>query len=86
MTPDQTKESVAGLHAAASKVKRPAELGTLEISITPPGFDIPDAATIAAYAAAGVGRLVLRPRPEMDAPALERFAAETGRTLGLKAA
>src|SRR5881296_4667686 len=65
MTPEQTKESVAGLRDAASKVKRPAELGTLEISITPPGFDIPDAPTIAAYAAAGVARLVLRPRPEM---------------------
>jgi len=39
-----------------------------------------------AYAAAGVDRLILRPRPEMDAAALERFAAETGRTLGLTAA
>jgi hypothetical protein len=29
--------------------------------------------------------LVLRPRPEMDAPALEGFAGETGRALGLKA-
>ena len=86
MTPEQTKESVAGLRDASRKVKRPAELGTLEISITPPGFDVPDAATIDTYAAAGVGRLVLRPRPEMDAGALERFAAETGRTLGLKAA
>src|SRR2546422_7864250 len=86
MTPEQTKESVAGLRDASSKVKRPAELGTLEISITPPGFDVPDAATIDAYAAASVGRLVLRPRPEMDAGALERFAAETGRALGLKAA
>src|SRR5206468_3598787 len=49
MTPEQTRESVAGLRDAASKVKRPAGLGTLEISITPPGFDIPDAATIDAY-------------------------------------
>src|SRR5438046_3947812 len=39
MTPEQTRESVAGLRDAASKVKRPAELGTLEISITPPGFE-----------------------------------------------
>jgi len=37
-------------------------------------------------AAAGVDRLVLRPRPEMDAAALERFAGETGRALGLPAA
>ncbi|PYN96337.1 MAG: LLM class F420-dependent oxidoreductase, partial [Candidatus Rokuibacteriota bacterium] len=41
MTPEQTRESVAGLRDASSKVKRPAELGTLEISITPPGFDVP---------------------------------------------
>src|SRR6266481_6727796 len=41
MTPEQTKESVAGLRDATSKVKRQAELGKLEISITPPGFDIP---------------------------------------------
>jgi hypothetical protein len=38
-----------------------------------------------AYAAVGVDRLVLPPRPEMDAAALERFAAETSRALGLTA-
>jgi hypothetical protein len=54
--------------------------------VTPPGFDVPDKATLDAYAAAGVDRLILRPRPEMDAAALERFAAETGRALGLRAA
>jgi hypothetical protein len=47
---------------------------------------VPDQATIDAYAAAGTHRLILRPRPEMDAPALERFAADAGRALGLKAA
>ena len=51
--------------------------------MTPPGYEIPDQATLDAYAAAGVHRLILRPRPEMDAPALERFAADAGRTLGL---
>jgi hypothetical protein len=35
--------------------------------------------------AAGVDRLIVRPRPEMDAAALERFAAEAGRALGLRA-
>src|SRR5438552_156782 len=39
----------------------------------------PDGAALNAYAAAGVDRLILRPRPEMDAAALERFAAEAGR-------
>ena len=43
-----------------------------------------DKALVDAYAAAGVDRLILWPRPEMDAGALERFAAETGRALGLK--
>jgi hypothetical protein len=76
----------AELREAGKKHARPAGLGPLEISITPPGLDVPDKATIDDYAAAGVHRLILRPRPEMDASALERFAAEAGRTLGLKAA
>ena len=80
----ETQNSVAALREAAKKTSRPAALGTLEISITPPGFDVPDKATIEAYAAAGVDRLILRPRPEMDATALERFAADTGRALGLR--
>jgi len=80
---EETRRSIAGLGEAAKKSQRPATLGKLEISITPPGFDIPDKAVLEAYAAAGVDRLILRPRPEMDAAALERFAAETGRALGL---
>ena len=81
----ETQKSVNGLRDAEKKVSRPAELGRLEISITPPGFDVPDKAAIDAYASAGVDRLVLRPRPDMDTAALERFAAETGRALGLRA-
>ena len=46
---------------------------------------MPDRATIDAYAQAGVHRLILRPQPTMDAAALERFAAEIGRALGLAA-
>ncbi|HTY78096.1 MAG TPA: LLM class F420-dependent oxidoreductase [Candidatus Bathyarchaeia archaeon] len=80
---EETKKSVAALAEAARTARRPAELGKLEISITPPGFDIPDRAMRDAYAAAGVDRLILRPRPELDAPALERFAADTGSALGL---
>jgi hypothetical protein len=82
----ETQKLVAALREAGKKHARPVELGPLEISVTPPGFDLPDTATIDAYAAAGVDRLILRPRPEMDAPALERFAAAAGRSLGLKAA
>jgi probable F420-dependent oxidoreductase len=80
-----TQKVLADLRDTAGKVKRPAELGALEISITPPGYDVPDAATVKAYADAGVHRLIIRPRPDMDAPALERFAADAGRALGLRA-
>ena len=85
MSVDDTQKVVAALRDTAKKHSRPAELGRLEISITPPSYDVPDKATLDAYAATGVDRLILRPRPEMDAAALERFAAETGRALGLRA-
>jgi probable F420-dependent oxidoreductase len=80
----ETQKSVTALQDAGKKVARPAELGKLEISVTPPGYDVPDKATLDAYAAAGVDRLILRPRPDMDVATLERFATDTGRTLGLK--
>ena len=83
---DETQKFVAALRETGKKHSRPAELGRLEISVTPPSLDIPDKATLDAYAAAGVDRLILRPRPEMEAAALERFAAEAGRALGLQAA
>ena len=86
MSVDETQKVLAALRDTAKKHSRPAELGRLEISVTPPGYDVPDKATLDAYAAAGVDRLILRPRPEMDAAALERFAADTGRALGLPAA
>lgn len=76
-----TERFVAALREAARKHPRPAELGRLEISVTPPSPEVPDARTVDAYAAAGVDRLIIRPRPEMDAAALERFAAEAGRAL-----
>lgn len=81
----ETQKMVAGLHDAATRHARPPALGALEISVTPASYDVPDRATVEAYAAAGVDRLIIRPRPEMDAAALERFAAEAGRALGLKA-
>jgi probable F420-dependent oxidoreductase len=81
---EETRKSVRALAEAGRTSRRPTDLGTLEISVTPPGFDVPDKATVDAYATAGVDRLILRPRAEMDAAALERFAAETGRALSLK--
>jgi probable F420-dependent oxidoreductase len=79
----ETQKSVAALGDAAKKVARPAGLGKLEISITPPGYDLPDKTMRDAYAAAGVDRMIVRPRPDMDAAVLERFAADAGRALGL---
>ena len=81
---EETRKCVNALREAEKKNARPAELGRLEISATPPGFDVPDKALIDAYAGVGVDRLILRPRPDMDPAALERFAADAGRTLGLK--
>ena len=82
---ETTRKRVSALQEAAKTSPRPKELGPLEISVTPPGYDVPDRATIDAYAAAGVHRLILRPQPTLDAAALERFASETGRALGLAA-
>jgi len=76
-----TERFVAALREAAKKHPRPAELGRLEISVTPPSPELPDAKTVDAYAAAGVDRLIIRLKPEMDAAALGRFAAEAGRAL-----
>jgi probable F420-dependent oxidoreductase len=80
-----TQASVSALRTVEKNVARPPALGRLEISITPPGYDVPDQTLIDAYAAAGVDRLILRPRPDMEAPALERFAADAGRALRLGA-
>ncbi len=61
MDVDATAQAVTGLREAAQRHPRPAELGELEISITPRGFEL-DLATAERYAAAGVHRLILRPR------------------------
>jgi probable F420-dependent oxidoreductase len=71
--------AIAGLRRAAERYQRPAELGELEISITPRG--VVDPTTVAQYAALGVHRLILLPRGARDGDAVERFVAETGRTL-----
>jgi probable F420-dependent oxidoreductase len=83
---EETRKCVSALREAEKKAPRPAELGRLEISATPPGYDVPDRATVDAYAGVGVDRLIIRPRPDMDAAALERFAADAGRALGLSVA
>jgi probable F420-dependent oxidoreductase len=80
-----TEKLVTALRETAKRHPRPPELGRLEISVTPPHAGVPDKSTLEAYAMAGVDRMILRPSPEMDAPALERFVGEAGRTLELSA-
>lgn len=73
-TPEQTVKQVAGLHAAAERFARPAELGELEISVTPAGPLTPD--LVRAYADAGVHRLIVYPLPVADEASVDRFLAE----------
>jgi len=56
-TPEGTAACLAGLKEAADAVERPAELGSLEITVTPRGRL--DAAAVEAFVAAGVDRLVM---------------------------
>jgi probable F420-dependent oxidoreductase len=67
LTPEQAAASLAGLRAAAEQVERPADLGELEISVTPRGRVTPERAE--AFAEAGVHRLVLLASPGSDGPA-----------------
>jgi probable F420-dependent oxidoreductase len=66
LTPPQAAVCAAGLAAAAARVSRPAELGQLEISVTPRGRITTELA--AQFAEAGVHRLVLLAPPEPDGP------------------
>ena len=67
LTPQQAAASAAGLATAADRVHRPAELGELEISVTPRGQITRELAT--EFALAGVHRLVLLAPPTPDGPA-----------------
>jgi len=62
LTPEQASDAVAGLRRAAGQVERPAELGRLELSVTPRGRLT--AQLVAEFAAVGVDRLVLLARGE----------------------
>jgi probable F420-dependent oxidoreductase len=64
LTPDDVADVLAGLQAAADRIERPAELGELEISVTPRGRVTAERA--AAFADVGVHRLVPLPPPTPD--------------------
>jgi len=59
---EETKQHIASLKRTSEQHGRPAELGELEITVTPVGKF--DRRSVEAYAAAGVHRLVVLPRPE----------------------
>jgi probable F420-dependent oxidoreductase len=67
MTPETAAQSIDGLRAPGSRVDRPAELGDLEITVTPRGRLTPE--TASQFAALGVHRLVPVPRPDADGAA-----------------
>jgi len=64
LTPQAAAACLAGLRTAAARTARPAELGPLEITVTPRGRLT--AATAAEFAEAGVHRLVPFPPPTPD--------------------
>jgi probable F420-dependent oxidoreductase len=72
LTPEDAAASIAALGATAEQVERPADLGELEISVTPRGRLTPERVEV--FAAAGVDRLVVLARPGVDDP-LEVIAA-----------
>ena len=59
-TVEETKECLTNLRQTAAEVERPARLGELEISLTPPRGPI-DLEIVEQYAEIGVHRLVLLP-------------------------
>jgi probable F420-dependent oxidoreductase len=67
LTPEAASECVGGLRSVARTVARPADLGDLEITVSPRGQLTKEAA--AAFAEAGVHRLVVLPRPAADGAA-----------------
>ena len=78
---DGTARALEGLREAAQRYPRPAELGALEISITPGRGAAVDLAGAEKFAALGVHRLILMPSPKLDGAGLERFVEDVGTRL-----
>lgn len=55
---EQTRKHLQGLRETAERIERPAHLGPLEITVTPPPGAPLDERAVAAYREAGVDRLV----------------------------
>ena len=79
--PDEAAHAIAALRDIEARYERPAELGPLEVTITPPGWPAwVDQAAAERYAAAGVDRLVLQIGP-LSLPDLEQRLAEAATNL-----
>lgn len=77
LDPAGTAAALADLRELSAG-ERPAELGDLEITITPPG--VPDLDTARRYADLGVHRLAIQPHT-MDGAAMDHLIARVGETL-----
>jgi probable F420-dependent oxidoreductase len=75
---DKTAQCLAGLRDAEARHGRPAELGRLEISVTPSERLSPE--TVQRYAELGVDRLIPYPRAKTE-DELHRFIETTAETL-----
>jgi probable F420-dependent oxidoreductase len=73
LTVEAAADALAGLDKAAATVARPARLGRLEITVSPPpGAEI-DPGTAARYAEIGVDRLVVNPPADADIEAVASY-------------
>jgi probable F420-dependent oxidoreductase len=80
LSPAATADAVRDLRDALARYERPAHLGDLEVSVSPPAGTTLDDRTLAAYAEAGVTRLIaLPPRAgARDADVQVRFVEDLG--------
>ncbi len=78
MDVEQAAQVLAEISALAREIDRPADLGELEITVTPRGAV--DLDTARRYADLGVHRLLLLPR-DLDGPAVEELISTVGETL-----
>jgi len=74
----ETARALGDLRDGGRRHGRPAELGELEITITPPG--VPDLETARQYAALGVHRLAIQPHT-MDGSAIDDLVTTIRETL-----
>ena len=79
LDPAGTDHALAGLREAAARYERPAELGPLEISVTP--RCVIDANTAASFAGLGVDRLIMQPHYSLDEAGVARYVTAIGETL-----